>query len=63
VAVTKGQIADILRARGTPDKALAILQNDVLPVLEMAGYVREAGIARQRIAALEKVMRQRPRAT
>ena len=49
-AITKGKIADILQARGRLDEALAIRQNDQLPVYEQLGDVREAAITKGKIA-------------
>lgn len=56
-AQAQGKIADILQARGQLDEALAVWRDDVLPVFELAGYTREAGLARERIAALEAAKR------
>jgi tetratricopeptide (TPR) repeat protein len=50
VAESKGKIADILQARGQLDQALAIRENDELPVYERLGDVREAAVTRTKIA-------------
>ena len=49
-AQAKGQIADILQARGKLDEALAIRQNDQLPVYEQLGDVRSAAVTKGQIA-------------
>jgi tetratricopeptide (TPR) repeat protein len=49
-AVTKGKIADIFQARGRLDEALAIRQNDELPVYQQLGDVREAAVTKGKIA-------------
>ena len=49
-AQAKGQIADILQARGKLDEALAIRQSDQLPVYEQQGDIREAAITKGKIA-------------
>src|SRR6516165_3539531 len=50
-AVTMGQIADVLQARGQHDEALRIRRDECLPVYERLGLMREwlncrAGIGR-----------------
>ena len=49
-AITMGQIADILQARGQLDEALRIHQEEELPVYERLGDVRLKAIAMGRIA-------------
>lgn len=51
-AVTMGQIADILQARGQLDEALVVLQNEVLPAFEKLGDVRELLVVRTKFAIL-----------
>ena len=53
-AVTKGQIADILQARGELDEALRIYRDKVLPSLRKLGYVRETQFAERKIVDLMK---------
>ena len=50
LAQAKGQIADILQARGKLDEALAIRQNDQLPVYEQLGDIRSAAVTKGKIA-------------
>ena len=50
LAQAKGQIADILQARGKLDEALAIRQNDELPVYEQLGDIRESAMTKGKIA-------------
>lgn len=50
-AVTKGQIADVLQARGQLDEALRIRREEQLRVFEIVGDVREAAVTLLRIAA------------
>ncbi|HTW69362.1 MAG TPA: hypothetical protein VME47_05700, partial [Acetobacteraceae bacterium] len=49
-AVTMGQIADILQARGALDEALRIHREEELPVYERLGDVRERALTMSRIA-------------
>jgi hypothetical protein len=48
--VTRGQIADILQARGQLDEALRIRTEEQLPVYERLGDVRSAAVTRGKIA-------------
>lgn len=48
--LAKGQIADILQARGQLDEALRIRQHEELPVLERLGDVRSIAITKGQIA-------------
>ncbi|MEN9500999.1 MAG: hypothetical protein RI964_284 [Pseudomonadota bacterium] len=48
--LAKGQIADILQARGQLDEALRIRQQEELPVYERLGEVREIAITKGQIA-------------
>lgn len=48
--VTRGQIADILQARGQLDEALRIREEEQLPVVERLGDVREKAITMGKIA-------------
>ncbi|MEZ5450999.1 MAG: hypothetical protein R3E89_19240, partial [Thiolinea sp.] len=50
VALTAGVFADILQARGELDKALAIRQNESLPVYEKLGDIRSQAITMGQIA-------------
>jgi tetratricopeptide (TPR) repeat protein len=50
VAIARGQIADILHARGALDEALRIRTEEELPVLERLGDVREVAITKGKIA-------------
>jgi tetratricopeptide (TPR) repeat protein len=50
VAVTQGQIADILEARGEMDEALRIRTEEELPVYQRLGDVRSVAIAQSQIA-------------
>jgi tetratricopeptide (TPR) repeat protein len=61
-AQAKGQIADILQARGQLDQALLIWQEQVLPIFDALGYSTEADMARKRIAGLQVALLQRPKA-
>jgi hypothetical protein len=49
-AVTQGQIADILQARGQLDEALRIRTEEQLPVYERLGDVRSVLVCRAKIA-------------
>jgi len=49
-AIAKGQIANILQARGQLDQALAIYQNEVLPVFDQLGDIRETALTNGKIA-------------
>ncbi len=49
-ALAKGQIADILQARGNLDEALRIRTEDQLPVYESLGEVRSIAITKGKIA-------------
>src|SRR3546814_11365320 len=49
-AITLGQIADILQARGDLDGALRIRHEDELPIYEKLGDVRSQAITLGRIA-------------
>ena len=49
-AQAKGQMANILQARGQLDQALAIYQNEVLPVYAQLGDIRETAITKGKIA-------------
>ncbi|MFH0982861.1 MAG: CHAT domain-containing protein [Planctomycetota bacterium] len=49
-AVTMGQIADILQARGQLDEALRIRREEQLPVYERLGDVRERAVTMGKIA-------------
>jgi hypothetical protein len=49
-AVTLGQIADVLQARGQLDEALRIRQEEQLPVYERLGARRDILVARANIA-------------
>ncbi len=59
LAITQGQIADILQARGQLDEALAIRRERQLPVYERLGDVRELVVARVKIAII-LIQRGRP---
>jgi len=50
VAITQGQIADILQARGQLDEALRIRQDEELPVYERLGDVRSKAVTMGKIA-------------
>ena len=50
VAITQGQIADILQDRGQLDEALTIREQEQLPALERLGDVRELLVARANLA-------------
>ncbi len=50
VAITKGQIADILQRRGELDEALRIRTEEQLPVYERLGDVRALAITKGKIA-------------
>jgi tetratricopeptide (TPR) repeat protein len=50
VALTKGQIADILFRRDELDEALRIRTEEQLPIFERLGYVREIAITKGQIA-------------
>jgi tetratricopeptide (TPR) repeat protein len=52
VAVTKGQIADILVSRGELEEALRIRTEEQLPVLERLGEVRSIAITKGKIAGI-----------
>ncbi len=49
-AIAKGQIADILQARGQLDEALRIRREEQLPVYERLGDVRSIAVAKGKIA-------------
>ncbi|HEV2999634.1 MAG TPA: tetratricopeptide repeat protein [Solirubrobacteraceae bacterium] len=49
-AITRGQIADVLEARGELDEALRIRREEALPVFERLGDVRSAAVTRGKIA-------------
>jgi len=49
-AVTLGQIADVLQARGELDEALRIRREEVLPVIEKLGDVRSRAVTLGQIA-------------
>jgi Tetratricopeptide repeat len=49
-AVTMGQIADILQARGDLDEALRIRQKEQLPVYHCLGDVRSLAVTMRQIA-------------
>ena len=49
-AVTMGQIADILQARGQLDEALKIRNEEQLPVYERLGDVRSRAVTMGQIA-------------
>ena len=51
-AASKGQIADILQARGELDEALRIRQDEEMPVYERLGDVRSLLVAQAKIALL-----------
>ncbi len=51
----KGQIADILQARGRLDEALAIRQKEELPVYEQLGDIRSVAITKGQIADILEV--------
>jgi hypothetical protein len=48
-AVTMGQIADVLQARGQTEEALRIRREEQLPVFERLGDVREKIICRAKL--------------
>ncbi len=50
VAVTMGKIADVLQRKGEIDEALRIRREELLPVYEKLGYVRERAITMGQIA-------------
>ncbi|MFC1643442.1 tetratricopeptide repeat protein [Myxococcota bacterium] len=50
VAVTKGQVADILQARGHLDEALRIRLEEQLPVYEQLGAVLEVAVTKGQVA-------------
>ena len=50
LAVARGSIADILRARGELDEALRIRTEEQLPVFQRLGDVREVAVTQSRIA-------------
>lgn len=54
-AQAKGLIASILEVRGRLDEALAIHQNETLPVYQQLGDVREAAITKSSIADILRV--------
>ncbi len=49
-AITRGQIADILQARGQLDEALHIRQTEQLPVYQQLGDIRSETVTRGKIA-------------
>lgn len=51
-AQAKGQMADIWQARSKIDEALALLQNDVLPVFTQLGDIRSVALTKGRIASI-----------
>ncbi|MCA9629529.1 MAG: ATP-binding protein, partial [Myxococcales bacterium] len=55
IAHAKEKIADILQARGDLDRALQILENDVLPVHESTGNAREKAVTMGRVADIVRI--------
>jgi tetratricopeptide (TPR) repeat protein len=53
--VTKGQIADVLEARGELDEALRIRREEALPLYERLGDVRSAAVTKGKIADVLQV--------
>jgi hypothetical protein len=57
-AITMGQIAEVLQARGQLDEALRIYQEEVLPVYERLGDVRAKAVTMGQIADILKALDQ-----
>lgn len=55
-AITMGQIADILQARGQLDEALSLKETEALPVYERLGDVENFGITHWEIARIKMQM-------
>ena len=52
LAITRGQIANILEARGQSEEALRILTEEALPVFERLGDARWVSATKRKIDAI-----------
>lgn len=54
-ALAKGKIADVLKARGRLHEALAIRQNEVIPILETIGDISRIAATKSKIADILQI--------